>query len=157
MCSSDLLVRFMLEEGVFPNDIDNCGRTALMVAVEKKASKTIKTLIDGGADLNLQNGDGWTALMFSVYQDASVIKQLLSAGVNPHLRNKNGETAFMIAEREKLGTAICTLIDEMGSDEPQALISLRDPLTLTSLAPSMADTFPLPISWDSLKIGRAHV
>lgn len=145
-------VRSMLEEGVSPNDIDNCGRTALMVAVEKKASKTIKTLIDGGADLNLQNGDGWTALMFSVYQDASVIKQLLSAGANPHLRNKNGETAFMIAEREKLGTAICTLIDEMGSDEPQALIPSRDPLTLTSLAPSMADTFPLPIPWDSLVV-----
>ena len=39
-------VRSMLEEGVSPNDIDNCGRTALMVAVEKKASKTIKTLIE---------------------------------------------------------------------------------------------------------------
>jgi len=52
-------------------------------------------LINLGADVNIQNNDGITALMFACSQGFLYItNKLIDFGANIHLTNCNGETAL---------------------------------------------------------------
>ena len=58
----------------------------------------IDELINRGADLNLKDKDGNTALHLAVNTcDSIVIESLLEAGANINLKNKDGDTALHLA------------------------------------------------------------
>ena len=58
----------------------------------------MNTLLEAGADCNVQNSNGLTALMIAVdKQDAPIVNILLEAGADCNLQDSNGLTALMIA------------------------------------------------------------
>lgn len=65
-----------------PNEADSRGTTLLMTASKNGNLKEVKKLIILGANPNLKDKDGWTALMYAIrYQsDLSVVDALIDAG-----------------------------------------------------------------------------
>ena len=60
--------------------------------------KTIRCLLDAGADINIQDKNGATPLHRAVRtRCAAAVKCLLEAGCNPTLRNNPGSTPFHLA------------------------------------------------------------
>jgi uncharacterized protein len=43
-------------------------RTSLMLAAEKGHTETVRRLLDGGADVQAKNSNGWTALLFAAWK-----------------------------------------------------------------------------------------
>ncbi len=82
-----------------PDKKDKNGRTALMRAAKNGNAEEIGRLIKSGANMNLCDDDGWTALMNAArYQnDPETVKILLEAGADPDQKNKYGSTALHLA------------------------------------------------------------
>jgi len=60
--------------------------------------KTIRCLLDAGADINAQDKNGAAPLHRAVRtRCAAAVKYLLEAGCNPTLKNKPGSTPFHLA------------------------------------------------------------
>jgi hypothetical protein len=71
----------------------------LYFAMEQNDVGMVRALIARGADVNLKNVRGMTALMLaSGSSTPEVVKVLLDAGADVNLRDDDGETALTIAE-----------------------------------------------------------
>jgi ankyrin repeat protein len=83
-------------------DID--GGTALIIASEfsdTSGKEIVEALISAGADLNIQNKDGYTALMTATfYHNQETVDALISAGADLNIQDEDGETALMLATKE---------------------------------------------------------
>ncbi len=87
------------------------GITPLMNAVIQTEPQKMVKLIEDGADINAQNEEGMSALMFSVtseFYDAAEI--LLKSGASPDLLNSSGQSARDLATRKGLNDFV-TLLD----------------------------------------------
>lgn len=82
------------------------GKSALMAAIARypvsrpRADRhpLVRRMLDVGADPNLRDASGSTALLTAVrYQDAEVVQMLLAAGADPDLRDNLGRSALMWA------------------------------------------------------------
>lgn len=73
-----------------PNSRDSYGRTMLMNAVKNGNDWEIRSLLSSGADLNLQDAEGWNALMYAVrYQNnLEISKLLIENGADLSSKNK---------------------------------------------------------------------
>ena len=98
------LIQSILREGVNPNDFynDNFPLNCAAVGTNPEAAiKAINILIKSGADPNLQNGYGQTALMSVVDHywlwHPDVAQTLLNNGAKTDLQNRYGDTALMSA------------------------------------------------------------
>ena len=82
-----------------PDESDSSGRTLLMKAAKVGNDWQVKTLLDAGADVNLKDNDGWTALMYAVrYQEGlECVQLLLDAGADIKIKNKYGSSALILA------------------------------------------------------------
>lgn len=82
-----------------PDEIDSFGRTLLMKAAKAGNDWQISALLKSGANVNLQDKDGWTALMYAVrYQESlTCVDLLLQAKADVKIKNKYGSSALMIA------------------------------------------------------------
>lgn len=82
-----------------PDEADNFGQTLLMKAAKAGNEWQVKMLLEAGANVNLSDKDGWTALMYaSRYQEGlTVIDLLLGAGADIKTQNKYGSSAIVIA------------------------------------------------------------
>ncbi|NJN44017.1 MAG: ankyrin repeat domain-containing protein [Anaerolineae bacterium] len=100
------------------------GQTALMLAVEPSDEKykpqhrilaTVDLLIQAGADLDLRDFTGNTALMWAVrWGNHEVTQRLLAAGANPNFKNDHGQTALQLADDQGL-TKIVSLLNTVGA------------------------------------------
>jgi hypothetical protein len=78
-----------------------------------------QALVENGADVNLQDNDGDTALIHSI-NEFDVFKYLVENKADLNIRNKKGQTALILAaEKEKID--ILTYLVERGAN-----INLRD-------------------------------
>ena len=99
------------------NLVDYYEKTALMYASDYGHIESVKLLLDRGADPNIQNEFGYTALM---YMDKSqgvrmeIVELLLDKGSDPNIQNEFGYTALMYAST-KGHTGIVKLLLDRGA------------------------------------------
>jgi serine/threonine-protein phosphatase 6 regulatory ankyrin repeat subunit B len=69
-----------------------------MFAIDKGHSDVARSLIDKGAGLDLQNKEGWTALMFAIYKGHSDVAQsLINKGIEVKLTQEFLAKSFTVA------------------------------------------------------------
>ena len=94
------IMSILLERGALVNQQQKDSGTALMVvchgALERV--KRVELLLAKGANLDLANAKGQTALMLATVKGHSeIVKVLLAKGANCELQDTEGETALMLA------------------------------------------------------------
>jgi hypothetical protein len=94
-------VKELLASGADADVIDKgTDSTALAQAAAHDNRKMIRVLLDGGADVNRQNRNGETALMYmNENASADTIRDLIKAGADLELKDDDGETALISASR----------------------------------------------------------
>jgi len=82
-----------------PNEADDFGVTLLMKAAKAGNDWDVQNLIASGADINLRDKDGWSALMYAVrYQNnLSLVKKLIDNGAHVRVRNVYNATPLLLA------------------------------------------------------------
>ena len=76
------------------------GNTALMwysMSHGNNSKNNIQLLLDNGANPNIKDKLGYTALMYASIHNNQVVELLLDNGANINIQNNDGETALMIA------------------------------------------------------------
>jgi ankyrin repeat protein len=80
----------------------NDGLTPLCRAVVIDNGLTARSLLEHGADCNLQVRDGWTPLMFAAQGGlVSMVDLLIELGADINISNKNEETALIIGAQSE--------------------------------------------------------
>lgn len=101
------MVELLISRGANVNAVNKFNYTPLNKAVsnfikpdnkEKDCVKILNLLLDKGANLDVQDGNGTTALMWAVQKLVST-KILLDRGANVNIQSKTGETALMFAAK----------------------------------------------------------
>ena len=87
-----------LDQGVHKDSQDDeYGSTALMWASDNGHEAVCELLITRGCNVDMQNKDGWTALMYASYSyhgKIPVAISLIEAGCDYSLRNEEGKSAM---------------------------------------------------------------
>ena len=121
-----------------PDEADSFGRTLLMKAAQNGNNWELKSLLASGADVNLKDNDGWTALMYAIryQQNISIVETLINAGAKIKVKNKydlsplilaasyNGNpeitkkilSYYSVSEKEVLQAFVLMLSDNSSSD-----------------------------------------
>ncbi len=74
------------------------GMAALMFAARQNDLASVKTLLDGGADVNLQSADGSTALLVAIINEHNELATyLLEHGADPNLADDKGRAGLYVA------------------------------------------------------------
>lgn len=81
----------------------NGSATPLMYASSAGHTKTVQVLIKNGANVNVRDDDGDTALAYAAVRGAPIdlVKTLLSAGADVNIKNNRGQTALMLATEQR--------------------------------------------------------
>jgi|SRR5271157_4990436 len=110
-------VERLLREGAEINAVKGAFMTSiLMEATARGNVGVMKLLIENGADVNMADKDGWTALMGATVQGhLESVKLLLEQGVELNAKNHNGETALVMAAGMK-HTAIMHALLQYGGE-----------------------------------------
>lgn len=116
------------------NHRDNRGMTALMHSVNlsnrQNRIKSQYLLVNAGANLDLQNIEGNTALMLALKaKDITFAKKLIQSGANPHIRNIFGESALDLTQNND----ILELIKAFGEIDIDLLYQEINRLILTDI------------------------
>jgi len=110
-----------------PDEKDITGKTLLMRAAKGGNEWELKLLLDSGADVNLTDNDGWTALMYAVRYNEGLecVEALLNAGADITVKNKYGSSAIVLASCYNGNPQILTkLLTEYKSSDREVLRSL---------------------------------
>lgn len=76
-----LVIEFLLEHSAYIDAESSNGTTPLMMAAMYGSPESVKVLIQAGADLNLKNVLGMTALDFAVRANRQNAKELIETGL----------------------------------------------------------------------------
>jgi 8-oxo-dGTP pyrophosphatase MutT (NUDIX family) len=105
---------------------DENGLTRLHKSAIEGNNKLAKYLLDKGADLDLQDNEGWTALHHAIYKDPNpnvdttgqfkVFVNLILKGANVNIQNKDGYTPLMFASMKKNSKVVKSLL-KAGADD----------------------------------------
>ncbi len=109
------IVKFLITKGADVNArgkgltplLNACAGGHLRIGPTGDKSKTIRVLLENGADVNVQDESwlktGRTPLMYAVLQgDAALVQDFLAKGARLDLKNKDGETALSLAKKDGL-------------------------------------------------------
>jgi len=70
-------------------------------------------LLDNGADINVKDNYGWTALMWAVNNNKGMVELLLSRGATIDVKDRHGRTALDLAQKHKNQSVIKLLQDAL--------------------------------------------
>ena len=74
----------------------------MIKAVDNRDTKTVRKMLEQGADPNVQDNSGYTALTYACRNgEPEMIQMLLDAKVDPNVQDKYGYTALMYACRDR--------------------------------------------------------
>ena len=95
-----------------PDEADVFGRTQLMKAAKSGNEWQIKRLLEAGADTNLKDNDGWTALMYAVRYNEGLecVELLLDAGADIKVINNYGLSALALTASYNNNPKILSLL-----------------------------------------------
>ena len=112
------------------NTVCQAGKNALMNTLEMpetllsalQKTERVRFLIKKGIDINAQDDNGDTALIYAVRHNApsGVLRILLDAGVNVNATNKAGESAVMTAVKQNISAASLDVLLQSGADVNKA-------------------------------------
>jgi len=72
--------------------------TGLMLAISMRRADIVDILVKKGANLDAQNGTGWTGVMIAMTTgQRGIVKYLVNKGANLDLRTRNGHAAIFYA------------------------------------------------------------
>ena len=91
--------------------------TALITASRKGRTEVVTMLIENGANVDRQDKDGWTSLMWAAFRGHSeIVATLLAANADPNVKRKgDGMTALMRASSLGHLRVVAMLVDQ-GAD-----------------------------------------
>lgn len=93
----DEVTQLLLDRNPHLNIQSRFGMTALMIAVYR-SPQFVPAMLEKGADINLMDKDGETALVRAVINNRTEIaKDLLAMGANPNVQNRLGATPLNFA------------------------------------------------------------
>ena len=102
-CGDIKCLRFLLKDGENPNQCDETGETALMLAARKGWVEALQLLIEAGADLDAQNEAGQTALFLAVMKEhPEAVRVLIEAGADINAMTPNGKTPLDMATEPEI-------------------------------------------------------
>ena len=109
------IVKFLIAKGADVNArgkgltplLAACAGGHLRIGPAGDKPKTIRVLLENGADVNVQDESwmktGRTPLMYAVMQgDAALVQAFLAKGARLDLKNKDGDTALSLAKKDGL-------------------------------------------------------
>jgi len=83
--------------------VDDNRRSALHFVAAIGSAKCCQLLIDAGADVNLQDREGYTPMhMAAGYMQTSAMQQLLEAGADPEIKDKTGRDCVTLVNNLRL-------------------------------------------------------
>lgn len=88
-------------KGLNLDEVDNEGRTSLILSVAKGNQKCVETLLNLNVDVNIQDKEGDTALHHAatlLLGKNEILHLLISCQANPLLKNRKGKTAIEIED-----------------------------------------------------------
>jgi ankyrin repeat protein len=109
------------------------GWTPIMYAALYGDADAVRLLLAQGANPNVQNDAGGTALMYAV-EDAGKIRLLLESGADANARSGEGRTALMIAVGRNGSNAVVKLLLDSGANPSAQMPDGRGPLALAAAA-----------------------
>jgi len=115
--SNDIsLIKWLLKQGVDVNTKSQAGFTPLAYAIQlgkgPDAAKTVKALLDAGADFDQKYYMGMTATMYAaVAGRADILKLLLARNADVNAVNEAGQTALQMARAANQAEAAALLKD----------------------------------------------
>lgn len=118
---------------------DSHGETPLMFAAAVGSLDAMKLLVTKGADVNVQNEFGSTALIWSA-TDLNKIRYLTDHGANVNLASKRGRTALLVAAMSDHSADIVRLLIDKGAD-----VKAMDAFKTTSLRAAALGNDPATI------------
>ena len=72
----------------------------------------VKELIEEGANVNTQDENGKTILMFASFRGyLEIVKELIKAGADVNIKDKNGTTALIVASYKEHKEIVKELIE----------------------------------------------
>jgi len=114
-------IRELVKLGARPNAKDDGGGTPLIRAVFERHRETVlDTLIECGADVNIQERSGETALcMAASWGDIRLCRYLLSAGADPNVRRREKQACPLAHAAWSNNLALVKLLLEAGASLSQ--------------------------------------
>ncbi|BFZ23419.1 hypothetical protein BsWGS_26458 [Bradybaena similaris] len=110
-------IEFLLQQKKIRNMINapnTRGLTAFMIFTKRCNHMAMKILIDHGADVNITDFHGNTALHLALYdqiQKPEILTTLIQAGCDLNSENASGFTPLMLAVKYELKDALMLLVD----------------------------------------------
>lgn len=111
------MVKFLLEQGAKPDTRSEEGQdTALMRRADAGDGEAVKMLLDKGANVNLQDRLGETALIKAVRsRKTRIVSMLLEHGAEINIADYTGNNAMDHAKRTRGGRRLVQLLEKHGS------------------------------------------
>ena len=114
--ASPAVITILVSAGADPNARDEGGRTPLFYAVSRNLA-VFNALVDAGAGLNVEGGDGSTLLHFAALnEDPAIVARLLDIGGDPNSRGRGGQTPLHYAAAENQNSAVIAALVDAGAD-----------------------------------------
>ena len=97
--STPEMISLLIDLGSDLNHVDALGNTALMIALTREDNEeAMNTILEYGADADIQNETGYNALMMAARtKSIDIVSRLIEITSDINAKNKDGDTALTLA------------------------------------------------------------